>query len=118
MLVAFVSEAIKAFGPRNCLIAGTIVMAAGGYPGSYAKGTPIAGIDEAERVDGVVVFHAGTEFDRGGRLVTSGGRVLGVTAIAADAAQARTRAYEAVSRIRWDGAQHRADIALDAVAAR
>jgi phosphoribosylamine--glycine ligase len=94
-----------------------VVMAAGGYPESYGKGMPIAGIDDAESLDGVVVFHAGTAAE-GDTVITSGGRVLGVTALAGTLAAARERAYEAVDRIRWDGEHHRTDIALDAVIAQ
>jgi len=93
-----------------------VVMASSGYPGAYAKGLPIEGLDEAEKLADVMVFHAGTERDAAGRVVTAGGRVLGVTAIGADLAAARDRAYEAVSRIRWDGEHHRSDIAADALA--
>jgi phosphoribosylamine--glycine ligase len=63
----------------------------------------------------VNVFHAGTKRDDQGRFVTSGGRVLGVTALGRDLEAARDRAYEAVQRIRWDGEHHRTDIALDAL---
>ena len=94
-----------------------VVMAAGGYPGPYAKGAPIEGLDEAERLEDVMVFHAGTELDDRGRIVTSGGRVLGVTALGDTLAVARDKAYEAVSRIGWEGEQHRRDIAADAVSA-
>jgi len=93
-----------------------VVMASGGYPERYGKGKSIAGIDEAESLDGVVVFHAGTAA-QGETVVTAGGRVLGVTALAANLAAARERAYEAVGRIGWDGEHHRTDIALDAVIA-
>jgi phosphoribosylamine--glycine ligase len=92
-----------------------VVMSAGGYPGSYAKGLPIDGVDDADTMDGVVVFHAGTGLDEQSRLITTGGRVLGVTALGADLAAARDRAYEAVARIRWDNEHHRTDIALDAL---
>ena len=92
-----------------------IVMAAGGYPGSYGKGFPIEGTDAAEALDGVELFHAGTTLDNDGRLVTSGGRVLGVTALGQDLDEARRRAYEAVGCIRWDKEHHRTDIAADAV---
>ncbi len=91
-----------------------VVMASGGYPGAYAKGMPIAGLAEAEALASTFVFHAGTEDDGRGGFVTSGGRVLGVTATGADVAAARERAYAAVARIRWDGEHHRTDIALDA----
>jgi phosphoribosylamine--glycine ligase len=91
-----------------------VVMAAGGYPGSYEKNKPISGIDDAELLDGVVVFHAGT-CNAGDTVVTGGGRVIGVTALGGDLAAARDLAYKAVECIRWDGEQHRTDIALDAV---
>ena len=91
-----------------------VVMASDGYPGSYETGRPITRIEDAESLEGVVVFHAGTAV-QGDTVVTAGGRVLGVTALAADLARARERAYEAVYRISWDGEQHRGDIALDAL---
>ena len=93
-----------------------VVMSSGGYPGAYAKGIPIEGLDDAERLADVMVFHAGTERDASGRLVTAGGRVLGVTAIGRDLAAARDRAYEAVACVRWTGEHHRLDIAADAIA--
>ena len=93
-----------------------VVMSSGGYPGSYDKGKPIAGIEQAEALEDVVVFHAGTARDGQGRIVTAGGRVLGVTALGEDLPAARARAYDAVSRIGWDGEHHRADIAEAAVA--
>ena len=71
--------------------------------------------DAAEALDGVELFHAGTTLDDEGRLVTSGGRVLGVTALGQDLDEARRRAYEAVGCIRWDKEHHRTDIAADAV---
>ncbi len=95
-----------------------VVMASGGYPGSYSKGWPIDGVEEAERLSDVMVFHAGTELDGSNRLVTAGGRVLSVTAIGAGLAAARARAYEAVARIRWPGEHHRNDIAMDAIGVR
>jgi phosphoribosylamine--glycine ligase len=76
------------------------------------SGTPIAGVEEAEAA-GALVFHAGTAL-RDGALVTSGGRVLAVTASGDDVAAARTLAYEAVGRISFDGMQRRGDIALAA----
>jgi phosphoribosylamine--glycine ligase len=92
-----------------------VVMAARGYPDAVVKGMPIDGIETAERLEGVLVIHAGTERDASGRVVTAGGRVLGVTATGADVAAARTRAYEAVSHVRWEGEHHRRDIAADAL---
>lgn len=91
-----------------------VVMSSGGYPGSYAKGFPIEGIGEAEKEDGVVVFHAGTA-TKDGRLVNSGGRVLGVTAIGDTLKGAIDRAYRAVGKIRWEGAYHRTDIGRKAL---
>jgi phosphoribosylamine--glycine ligase len=92
-----------------------VVMASSGYPGDYRKGDAISGIEEAESHPGVVVFQAGTKETAGG-LVTAGGRVLGVTALAADLARAREAAYGAVSVIRFEGAQFRADIGARSLA--
>ncbi|NMA47734.1 MAG: phosphoribosylamine--glycine ligase [Lentisphaerae bacterium] len=86
-----------------------VVMAARGYPGSYAKGAAISGLGDAE-AGGAVVFHAGTAV-KDGRMVTAGGRVLGVTALGDDIAAAVANAYDAVAKISWDGAQFRRDIA-------
>jgi phosphoribosylamine--glycine ligase len=94
-----------------------VVMASGGYPGPYEKGKTITGLDEAGGLQDVVVFHAGTAEDDG-RIVTSGGRVLGVTARGSTIAAARTRAYEAVDKIEFDGAYCRRDIASGATGAR
>jgi phosphoribosylamine--glycine ligase len=86
-----------------------VVMASAGYPGAYEKGKVITGIEEAEGEEGVIVFHAGTAM-KDGQLVTSGGRVLGVTAIGRDFAEAVERVYKAVSKIHFDGAHYRRDI--------
>lgn len=86
-----------------------VVMAAGGYPGDYKKGIPITGLDEAGRMDGVTVFHAGTARAED-KIVTSGGRVLGVTATGKDFTEARARAYAAVGTIEFAGAHYRRDI--------
>ncbi|MEW6594078.1 MAG: phosphoribosylamine--glycine ligase [Thermodesulfobacteriota bacterium] len=91
-----------------------VVMAAGGYPGNYEKGKIISGIEAAGQVEGVEVFHAGTAM-HDGRVVTAGGRVLGVTAIADTLAAAIARAYEAVGRISWEGCQYRKDIGQKAL---
>jgi len=93
-----------------------VVMASGGYPGDYAKGKVIKGIADAETLDDVKVFHAGTCFS-GDQVVTNGGRVLGVTAMGDTVAQAKQRAYEAVDRIQFDGAYCRRDIADKAIKA-
>lgn len=87
-----------------------VVMASGGYPGDYEKGKPISGLDQFSNSADVTVFHAGTKLD-GGNIVTAGGRVLGVTALGADLRAAQARAYEAVRKIHFDGAQYRTDIA-------
>jgi phosphoribosylamine--glycine ligase len=91
-----------------------VVMASGGYPGEYQKGKVITGLTEAAQLDDVMVFHGGTKL-RDGNVVTSGGRVLGVTAIGGTIAAAKARAYEAVDRIRFEGAYCRRDIADKAI---
>jgi phosphoribosylamine--glycine ligase len=91
-----------------------VVMASGGYPGDYEKGKKITGLDEAGRLEDVVVFHAGTA-SRNGNIVTDGGRVLGVTALGQTIRQAKSRAYEAVDKIRFEGAYFRRDIADKAI---
>ena len=89
----------------------TVVVAAHGYPAAPRLGDPVEGIADAAAVDGVEVLHAGTRVDGSGNVVSSGGRVLSVTAVGADLTQARERAYEGVARIRLDGGHHRTDIA-------
>ncbi len=91
-----------------------VVMASGGYPGDYAKGKSIAGIDAADALPGTKVFHAGTAL-KDGQVVTNGGRVLGVTAWRSTLAEARTAAYAAVGKIRFEGAHVRRDIAAKAL---
>jgi phosphoribosylamine--glycine ligase len=86
-----------------------VVMAAEGYPGSYKKGMVITGLKQAEALPDVVVFHAGTKLS-GDDIVTSGGRVLGVTALAEDTPTAIDLAYQAVPEIKWDGIHYRKDI--------
>jgi phosphoribosylamine--glycine ligase len=90
----------------------TVVLAAGTYPSGSDRGSPIEGIESAEAV-GALVFHAGTAL-YGGRLVTNGGRVLGVTGVGRDVAAARALAYDAADRISWPGSRRRGDIALKA----
>lgn len=87
-----------------------VVMSSGGYPGDYEKGKVITGIDEANALEDVFVFQAGTKV-QDGKVVTSGGRVLGVTAVGSDVSQAQKRAYDAVDKIKFDGAYYRRDIA-------
>jgi phosphoribosylamine--glycine ligase len=91
-----------------------VVMASGGYPGSYAKGKVITGLAEADALPGTKVFHAGTAF-KDGQIVTNGGRVLGVTALGADLRAAQAAAYAAVEKIHFEGAQFRQDIAAKAL---
>jgi len=93
-----------------------VVLAAPGYPGSPRTGDPIDGLEQAEKVPGVRVFHAGTRLE-GDRVVTAGGRVLGVAARANSLAVARARAYDAVGAIHFEGMQHRSDIAYRALGA-
>lgn len=90
----------------------TVVMAANGYPGSYRKGSPIRALDAAGQVPGTIVFHAGTKAEADGTVTAQGGRVLAVTALGADIAEARTRAYQAVDRIDWPEGFCRRDIAV------
>jgi phosphoribosylamine--glycine ligase len=100
-------ESLVRILPAACA---TVVMASGGYPGAYAKGVPIHGLDAAAAVPDAVVFHAGTS-QANRQVVTAGGRVLAVTATGADLRAAVTRAYDAVRCIRFDGAHYRGDIA-------
>jgi phosphoribosylamine--glycine ligase len=96
-------------------VAVSVVLASDGYPEKPETGKPISGIEEAERVPGVRVYHAGTTLTDDGTLVSSGGRVLNVTALGADFEEARARAYEAVARISFEGMQFRSDIGLKAL---
>ncbi|ABW67231.1 phosphoribosylamine--glycine ligase [Desulfosudis oleivorans] len=86
-----------------------VVMASGGYPGAYKKGMAISGLSNVNRMKDVVAFHAGTRA-KGKKVVTDGGRVLGVTALGKTVEDAIRRAYEAVAKISWEGAYHRNDI--------
>ncbi|HXS27400.1 MAG TPA: phosphoribosylamine--glycine ligase [Steroidobacteraceae bacterium] len=94
-----------------------VVMASGGYPGEYARGRPVHGLEAAAALPHTKVFHAGTAL-RDGEIVTSGGRVLGVTALGEDLAAARAAAYAAVELIHFEGAHYRRDIALRALSRR
>jgi phosphoribosylamine--glycine ligase len=91
-----------------------VVMASGGYPGAFESGKKISGLDEARAIEGVKVFHAGTS-KRNAEFYTSGGRVLGVTARAAELETAVQRAYEACGKIRFEGAHYRKDIGARAL---
>jgi phosphoribosylamine--glycine ligase len=88
-----------------------VVITSGGYPGDFTKGRPISGLDEAAATEDVVVFHAGTSRNDADRLVTSGGRVLGVSAVGRTVSEARKRVYEAVGKIKFEGMHYRRDIA-------
>ncbi len=101
-----------AWDPRAAL---AVVLAAGGYPGTYSRGTPIEGVDAGAPGGDVKVFHAGTAL-RDGTLVTDGGRVLSVCALGDGVGAARERAYEHAARIRFDGMHYRRDIGHRAIA--
>jgi phosphoribosylamine--glycine ligase len=92
----------------------TVVMAAKGYPGNYAKGTVIEGLQEATATDGVEIFHAGTKSE-GGKILANGGRVLNVSALGKTVAEAQARAYAAIDKIRWPEGFCRRDIGKRAV---
>jgi len=94
-------------------VAVTVVLASAGYPGKYETGKAISGLNEVAKLEGVQVFHAGTKIVAN-QVATAGGRVLAVTALGSTTAAARDRAYEAVSRIHFDGCHYRRDIALGA----
>ncbi len=98
--------------PESCV---TVTLASAGYPGQIETGVPIDGLRQAEEVDGVVVFHSGTAI-RDGRVVTSGGRVLSVSAMGSDLAEARERVYAACERISFEGMHYRSDIGEKAFA--
>jgi phosphoribosylamine--glycine ligase len=89
-------------------------MASGGYPADYEKGFPISGLEEAAAIEDLVVFHAGTAL-KDGRIVNSGGRVLGVTGLGRTVAEAIDKAYAGVEKISWQGVQYRRDIGQKAL---
>ncbi len=89
----------------------TVCLTSGGYPGEYQAGLPVRGLEEAAAVPGATIFHAGTA-ERDDQVVTAGGRVLNVTGLGKDFAEARAVAYEAASKISFDGVYYRTDIAL------
>lgn len=115
-----VMKAVVEGGLENCRLdidpraAVCVVMTAGGYPGSYSRGMEIQGLANVGRMKDVEVFHAGTSA-KNGAVVTSGGRVLGVTALGADISKAISRAYKAVDKIAWEGEHHRTDIGARAL---
>ena len=109
-LLATVDGVLKTFDLRwHEDAALTVVMASRGYPGAYPQGTEIRGLEQAEAVQGVEVFHAGTARE-GARLIATGGRVLGVTARAKTVSEAHRRAYAAVAKIDWPAGFYRTDI--------
>ena len=118
-LAAAASGSLSGAGPLDWApgAAVTVVVAAEGYPVSPLTADVIEGIDDAERLPGAYVLHAGTGTDRGGRLVSTGGRVLSVVGTGADLRAARAVAYQAVERIRMRGGWFRRDIAADAARA-
>lgn len=88
----------------------SVVLASGGYPGDYSVGVPIHGLEQAERLDAVAVFHAGTAKSEQGETVTSGGRVLAITATGETMGEARERCYAGVQKVTFDGVHYRTDI--------
>jgi phosphoribosylamine--glycine ligase len=109
---ALVPDAVRVSG-RHAVC---VVLASAGYPGTPRTGDRITGVDRAEQIEGVTVYHAGTKRE-GGQLLTAGGRVLGVTAQGATLVDAHRRAYEAVERIHFEGMQLRRDIGARALPA-
>jgi phosphoribosylamine--glycine ligase len=114
LLEACVDSTLSKCEPCFRGVAVCVVMASAGYPGSVRKGQIIHGLEDAAKLPDTKIFHAGTARD-GGKIVTSGGRVLGVTALGSTLAEARDRAYLAVSKIQFDGAQFRRDIGAKAL---
>src|SRR5437868_5098126 len=94
-------------------VAVTVVLASGGYPGRYETGKPISGLEDAQKMAGVRIFHAGTKREKG-EVVSAGGRVLSVTALADTIERAREQVYAAVDCIQFEGRHFRRDIALPA----
>jgi phosphoribosylamine--glycine ligase len=116
-LIAARDGLLKTFDLRwSDEVALTVVMAAKGYPGSYAKGTVIGGLAEAAAVEGVEIFHAGTAAGPDGQILANGGRVLNICGTGKSVAEAQARAYEAVDKIRWPDGFCRRDIGWRAVA--
>lgn len=110
LLEATVKGTLSASDPEwDSCAAVCVILASGGYPGSYEKGKPISGLESAAQLKEVVVFHAGTKA-LDGQILTNGGRVLGVTALGKTLSEARALAYQAADRISFDGIQRRNDI--------
>lgn len=96
----------------------SVVLASEGYPGSYEKGKVILGVEDAQNLDEVIVFHAGTALNPDGELITAGGRVLNMVALGDTFEEARNRAYEACELIKFEGVQYRSDIGKRALQGR
>ena len=112
LLIATIESRLEAAAIEfDSRIAVTVILASGGYPGKYETGKPIEGLENAVRLPEVQIFHAGTK-RQDGKIVTSGGRVLAVTALGDSPAQARERAYAAIGQIHFEGCHLRRDIAL------
>ncbi len=115
---ALLAEACAKGGLKNAGTEGSgrtavgVVVASGGYPGPFEKGFPVEGLEALGNDGDLLVFHSGTDRSADGRVITSGGRVLTVVGLGESIAQARTRAYSAVSDITFEGARYRSDIAL------
>lgn len=107
MLDGKLSEIDIKWQPRSSVC---VVLSSGGYPGTYEKGKVITGLDSLKNEKDVFAFHAGTTFDNG-NVVTSGGRVLGITALGDDIREAKDRVYKAVEKVHFDGMHYRKDIA-------
>jgi phosphoribosylamine--glycine ligase len=100
------------WNPRPCV---SVVCASGGYPGPYKKGLPIYGLDKVEKLKDITVFHAGTGKTKDGQYETSGGRVLGVTALGRDTKDAIDKAYQACSLVSFEEMHYRKDIGYRAL---
>jgi phosphoribosylamine--glycine ligase len=115
MLATANGELEKSSVRWNDEVAITVVLANQGYPGKYQSGAEIRGIERANAVEGVTVFHAGTKSD-GGKILSNGGRVLNVTATGKTVTEARERAYKAIALIDWPEGFYRKDIGWRAIA--
>jgi phosphoribosylamine--glycine ligase len=110
LIDAAIDEKLNDFQARwDDAVSVCVVMASRGYPGHYEKGLVIKGLDKAEEISGTVIFHAGTA-SKNGKIVTDGGRVLGVTALGRNYNEAVDRAYQAAGKISWEGVHYRKDI--------
>ena len=115
MLIATAEGRLKNITPKwSQDTALTVVMATEGYPGHYEKGSEIKGLEEAERIEGITLFHASTGYKKG-KTIAQGGRVLNITAIAPTVKEAQERAYEAIKKIDWPQGFYRKDIGWRAV---